>query len=119
VDLSPERLRAVVGAEAPGPEEDPSFWVEASNYLQHHLAKDLPRHSQEKIVRRLRDLSMVFSGRSGAGDVRRIIFWLCEDRHSSCDLAAERLLEWDEEQLKELLKREGESGAQEGFMAGS
>lgn len=91
-ELAPEELRTEIGGGDQPHRIEGSFWVEASNYLQHHKVRERPAEQQREIVRRIRDLSLQLPGNSGAGDVRTLIVWLCTDRFTDCDGAAERLL---------------------------
>lgn len=95
-ELDPGELRARIG-EGPEPERiDPSFWVEVSNYLQHHKVKNRSAAEQVEIVQRVRQLSLRLPDRSGGGDVRAIVYWLCSDgRFSDCDNAAHTILGMD------------------------
>ncbi|MEM7482522.1 MAG: hypothetical protein AAF481_15205 [Acidobacteriota bacterium] len=91
-DMKPSELAQAIGAGTEPQRIHQSFWVEASNYLNHHKVRDRPAEQQRKIVKGLRDLSLRLPNDSGGGDVRTIAYALCTEADRDCEDVA-RIIE--------------------------
>lgn len=70
-----------------------SYWVEVSNYLQHHKVRDRSAEEQSEIVRRTtKVMGRVFDGQVGASYFRNFIGWICTDDYDDCDGAGRTIL---------------------------
>lgn len=106
-ELKPDSLRTVLRS-GTNRRFHPSFWEEISDFLGRRRIRRLAEHQQARILERIVELALEFSEPPTAGDVRRILFLLNDDRYRTGDAAAAKLLELEiEDLLRELRKTHG------------